>query len=223
RPVTLKGKQASAAVGQGLLIQSYMEQFSQFNIMPAQILLTRGDFSDRQRYQNAFQTITELLSRGILPIINENDTVVIDELTFGDNDMLSALVSGFIHADQLILLTDINGLYDKNPKTYPDAKKINFLDGISHELLQSIDESGSKFGTGGMKSKVQAAHTAVSLGVPVFIRLGTGDDKLIHIMNGKGDGTYVVDRSIEAINTKRDRKSTRLNSSHVSISYAVFC
>src|SRR5699024_181899 len=93
RPVTLKGKQASAAVGQGLLIQSYMEQFSQFNIMPAQILLTRGDFSDRQRYQNAFQTITELLSRGILPIINENDTVVIDELTFGDNDMLSALVS----------------------------------------------------------------------------------------------------------------------------------
>lgn len=203
RPVTLKGKQAAAAVGQSLLIQSYMEKFSQYNIMPAQLLLTRDDFTDRKRYQNAFQTISELLNRGILPIINENDTVVIDELTFGDNDMLSALVSGFIHADQLILLTDINGLYDKNPATNLDAKKIHFLDGVSNELLQSVDESGSKFGTGGMKSKIEAAKTALSLGVPVFIGLGEGDDKLIHIMNGKGDGTYIVDRSVEAINTKR--------------------
>src|SRR5699024_10415739 len=92
RPVTLKGKKAAAAVGQSLLIQSYIEKFSEYNIMPAQILLTRGDFSNRKRYRNAFATITELLERGMLPIINENDTVVIDELTFGDNDMLSALV-----------------------------------------------------------------------------------------------------------------------------------
>lgn len=203
RPVTVKGKQAAAAVGQSLLVQSYMEKFGQFDIMPAQLLLTRGDFTDRKRYQNAFQTITELLGRGILPIINENDTVVIDELTFGDNDMLSALVSGFIHADQLILLTDINGLYDDNPNTNPHAKKIDFLDGISNELLNSVDESGSKFGTGGMKSKIEAAKTALSLGVPVFIGLGEGDDKLLRIMNGKGDGTYIVDRSVAAINTKR--------------------
>lgn len=203
RPVTLKGKQAAAAVGQSLLIQSYMEKFSQFDIMPAQILLTRSDFTHRERYQNAFQTITELLNRGILPIINENDTVVIDELTFGDNDMLSALVSGFIHADQLILITDINGVYDKNPKTNPDAKKIHFLDGISDELFASVDEVGSQFGTGGMKSKIAAAKTALSLGVPVFIGLGEGDDKLINIIEGKGDGTYIVDRSVEAINTKR--------------------
>lgn len=203
RPVTLKGKQAAAAVGQSLLIQSYIEKFNKFNIMPAQILLTRGDFSDKERYQNAFQTITELLNRQVLPIINENDTVAIDELTFGDNDMLSALVSGFIHADQLIILTDINGLYDKNPLTNPDAKKIHFLDRISNELLQSVDYTGSKFGTGGMKSKIEAAHTALSLGVPVFIGAGTGDEKLVNIMVGKGDGTYIVDRSISTINTKR--------------------
>ena len=115
RPVTLKGKQAAAAVGQSLLIQSYMEQFNKFNIIPAQILLTRNDFSKKDRYQNAFATISELLERGILPIINENDTVSVEELTFGDNDMLSALVSGLVHADQLIILTDINGLYDSNP------------------------------------------------------------------------------------------------------------
>src|SRR5699024_6896447 len=109
RPVTLKGRQAAAAVGQSLLIQSYIKKFQEHHLTPAQILLTRSDFSNRERYRNAFSTIMELLDRGIIPIINENDTVSIKELTFGDNDMLSALVSGFIHADQLIILTDING------------------------------------------------------------------------------------------------------------------
>lgn len=203
RPVTLKGKQAAAAVGQSLLIQSYIEKFSEFNIMPAQILLTRGDFSNRKRYRNAFATITELLERGMLPIINENDTVVIDELTFGDNDMLSALVSGFIHADQLILLTDINGLYDDNPKTNPLAKRIDYLEDITDEFMQAAENKGSKVGTGGMKSKLQAAKTAQSLGVPVFIGVGKGDDKLLRILAGKGDGTYITDKSIEPINTNR--------------------
>src|SRR5690625_4594709 len=117
RPVTIKGKQAAAAVGQSILIQAYMDAFSQYDMIPAQILLTRSDLTNRERHQNAFSTISELLERGILPIINENDTVAIDELTFGDNDMLSALVSGFLHADQLIILTDINGIYDANPRS----------------------------------------------------------------------------------------------------------
>src|SRR5690606_15833974 len=120
RPVTLKGKQAAAAVGQSLLIQSYIEQFYPYGIIPAQILLTRTDFSNRERYQNAYATLMELLERKMLPIINENDTVSVEELTFGDNDMLSALVSGFIHADQLIILTDINGLYDADPRFNPE-------------------------------------------------------------------------------------------------------
>src|SRR5699024_2288883 len=115
RPETIKGRQAAAAVGQSLLIQSYIKKFQEHQLIPAQILLTRSDFSNRERYRNAFSTIMELLDRGIIPIINENDTVSVDELTFGDNDMLSALVSGFIHADQLIILTDINGLYTDNP------------------------------------------------------------------------------------------------------------
>ncbi len=98
RPITLKGRQAAAAVGQSLLIQSYIDKFSEFGIIPAQILLTRDDFSNQKRYRNAYATLMELLERRILPIINENDTVSVRELTFGDNDMLSALVSGFVRA-----------------------------------------------------------------------------------------------------------------------------
>lgn len=203
RPVTIKGKQASAAVGQSLLIQSYIERFSAFNIIPAQILLTRNDFANRDRFRNAFATITELLDRNILPIINENDTVAIDELTFGDNDMLSALVSGFIHADQLIILTDINGLYDQNPRLNPLAKKIDYLDEITDEMMAAADSTGSKFGTGGMQSKLQAAKTAMSLGVPVFIGHGEGPNKLLDILKGNGDGTYIKQPSPESINMSR--------------------
>lgn len=100
RPVTIKGKQAAAAVGQTLLMQQYMNQFKQYSLTPGQILLTRNDFSKRERYRNAYATIMELLERGVIPIINENDSTSVEELTFGDNDMLSALVSGLIHADQ---------------------------------------------------------------------------------------------------------------------------
>ncbi len=203
RPETVKGKQAAAAVGQSLLIQSYIDEFNEFNIMPAQILLTRSDFADRERYRNAFATISELLDRGILPIINENDTVVIDELTFGDNDMLSALVSGFVHADQLIILTDVNGFYDKNPKLYPDAKRIDYLEKITDEMILTTESTGSSLGTGGMKSKLLATKRALSLGVPVFIGVGSGNDKLINILAGDGDGTYISDNSIVKINTNR--------------------
>ncbi|MCU9601675.1 glutamate 5-kinase [Pallidibacillus thermolactis] len=203
RPVTLKGKQAAASVGQGLLIQTYMEKFQAYNITAAQILLTRSDFSNRKRYQNAFATISELLDRGILPIINENDTVSVDELTFGDNDMLSSLVSGFIHADRLIILTDINGLYDGNPRTNPKAKKFYFLEEITEDLFQHADENGSKVGTGGMRSKLLAAQTALYLGVSVFIGTGFGRNKLLDVLEGKGDGTYIANRSQTSINTKR--------------------
>lgn len=191
RPITLKGRQAAAAVGQSLLIQSYMKELSPFGIVPAQILLTRNDFSKKERYRNAYSTISELLARGILPIINENDTVSVEELTFGDNDMLSALVSGMLHADQLIILTDINGLYDSNPRENPTAQRFGFLDGITEEMMNVASSSGSNVGTGGMKSKLIAAKTALSLGVKVFIGQGHGRDKLLQILRGAGDGTYV--------------------------------
>ncbi|MEI3605686.1 glutamate 5-kinase [Pseudogracilibacillus sp. SE30717A] len=203
RPITIKGRQAAAAVGQSLLIQSYIKKFQEHQLVPAQILLTRSDFSNRERYRNAFSTIMELLDRGIIPIINENDTVSIDELTFGDNDMLSALVSGFIHADQLIILTDINGLYTANPMKNPHAKKYNFLEEITDDILEAASSEGSKVGTGGMKSKIEAAKTALSLGVSVFIGKGEDKDSLLQILQGTGDGTYITNKSKEAINTSR--------------------
>ncbi|MBS4217532.1 glutamate 5-kinase [Bacillus sp. FJAT-49711] len=203
RPVTIKGRQAAAAVGQSVLIQSYIEKFSAYQIVPAQILLTRNDFSNRERYRNAYATMMELIERGILPIINENDTVSVEELTFGDNDMLSALVSGFIHADQLIILTDINGLYDSNPRQNPLAKKLDYLNTITDDMLAATNEVGSKVGTGGMRSKLLAAKTATSLGVPVFIGKGNGPDKLMEIMQGNGDGTYISSSDFSPINTSR--------------------
>lgn len=203
RPVTIKGRQAAAAVGQSLLIQSYIEKFSNFGIIPAQILLTRTDFSNRERFRNAFAALMELLERGILPIINENDTVSVEELTFGDNDMLSALVSGFIHADQLIILTDINGLYDSNPHMNPFANKLDFIEDISDEMLAAAEGSGSKVGTGGMKSKLLAAKKALSLGVPVFIGHGKGANKLLDILKHEGDGTYISKSMLGSINTSR--------------------
>lgn len=203
RPTTLKGKQAAAAVGQSLLVQSYIEQFSQHKIVPAQILLTRNDFSKQERYKNAYATVTELLERGILPIINENDTVSVEELTFGDNDMLSALVSGLVHADQLIILTDINGLYDSNPIKNPLAKRIDFLPEVTDDMLKVAGGSGSKVGTGGMKSKLMAAKAALSLGVHVFIGLGKGRNKLVDIMAGNGDGTYIGKDGLQAVNNSR--------------------
>lgn len=196
-PKTINKKQAAAAVGQGLLIQSYIDKFRDLEIVPAQLLLTRDDFSNRERFRNAFSTITELLERGILPIINENDTVAINELTFGDNDMLSALVSGFVNADQLIILTDINGLYAENPKINPLAKRIDYLETVTDDMMGSADGSGSKFGTGGMKSKLYAASTAMSLGVPVFIGVGSGEEKLLDILDGVGNGTYISSPSVK--------------------------
>jgi glutamate 5-kinase len=191
RPVTIAGKQAAAAVGQGLLMQSYFEEFQKEGIVSAQLLLTRNDFSQQEQYNNAYSTLSELLKRGVIPIINENDSVAVDELTFGDNDMLSALVSGLIHADMLIILTDINGLYDGNPRRDPNAKKYNFLPEVTEDVLEVAGGSGSKVGTGGMRSKLEAAKTALSVGVKVFIGKGEGTDKLIDIVTGKGDGTYI--------------------------------
>lgn len=203
RPVTIKGKQAAAAVGQTLLMQQYMDHLKRYGLTPAQILLTRNDFSKRERYRNAYATVMELLERGVVPIINENDSTSVEELTFGDNDMLSALVSGLIHADQLMILTDINGLYDANPNENRDAKRFDYLNDITPELLGYAGSAGSKVGTGGMKSKLLAAQTALSLGVKVFIGTGSGGEKLMGILDGKGDGTYIGDKDLSSVNNTR--------------------
>lgn len=203
RPVTLKGKQAAAAVGQSLLIQQYAEQFQRFNITTAQVLLTRSDFSNKERYKNAYATFSELLERSILPIINENDSVSVTELTFGDNDMLSALVSGLVHAHMLIILTDIDGFYEENPLKNPNAKRIERITNITDDMLQQAGSSGSKVGTGGMQSKLLAARTALNFGVKVFIGTGKGSSKLLDILRGDGQGTYIENDELVVLPTNK--------------------
>ncbi|MFM1653127.1 glutamate 5-kinase [Brevibacillus sp. B_LB10_24] len=205
RPRTLAAKQAAAAIGQGMLMQQYAALFGQNNCTVAQILLTRGDFSDQERYRHAFQTISLLLSRKVLPIINENDTVSVAELTFGDNDMLGALVAGLVHADLYVILTDTDGLYDKDPRKHPDARRIPFLRTVTAEA-EALAGSAGALGTGGMASKLKAAKTAHSLGIPCFIGRANGDDGLLSILAGEGVGTYV---GMTQEQTKKWNVSTR--------------
>ncbi len=203
RPSSIEMKQASAAVGQGLLIHAYSQAFAKDQIPVAQILLTRRDFSTRRQFINAHNTLTALLQKGAIPIINENDTVAVDELTFGDNDMLSALVAGALHADLLVILTDTDGLYDSNPRVNPHAKKFSHIERITPEIEEMASGAGSKIGTGGMKSKVIAARTALSFGVKVFVGKGKGNQKLYHILQGNGQGTYFGTASLSSMTSKK--------------------
>lgn len=192
RPRMLHEKQASAAVGQALLMQSYNEEFNKLGIQTAQILLTRSDFSRRKRVQNALRTIEELLKHRIVPIINENDTISVDELKFGDNDTLSALVANLVKADQLLIFTDIDGLYTDNPYKNKNAKHIKTVDAINEELFQFAGGAGSSVGTGGMRSKIEAARIAMRGGIKVFVGKADHPGDLIHAYEGEGKGTYFV-------------------------------
>lgn len=190
RPRTLIAKQAAAAVGQSILMQRYTEMFAEQDMGVAQILLTRSDFTDHERYQHAFQTISLLLVRGVLPIINENDTVSAAELTFGDNDMLGALVAGLLHAHLYIMLTDTNGLYDSDPRKDANACHIPFVQKVTSDYIDLAGNAGS-LGTGGMRSKLLAAQTAGNVGIASYIGRLTNEDCLLHIVKGLGDGTYI--------------------------------
>lgn len=186
RPDKVVDKQSAAAVGQGLLLQAYADECKEHGIVAAQLLLTKD------LYKNANATISNLLERDVLPIINENDSVAVKELTFGDNDMLSALVSKLVHADFLMILTDINGIYQDNPVKNPQAKKYTFLTEVHQEMENAATAEGaSGVGPGGMKSKVEAAKTALDSDIQVFIGFGEGSEKLVDIFDGKGDGTYI--------------------------------
>ena len=188
RPKLLHEKQAAAAVGQALLMQAYQQAFAGHGMKTAQILLTRTDFLNRKRMGNAVMTIDELLKQRVIPIINENDTVSVDELKFGDNDMLSALVAGFIKANKLLILTDTDGLYTADPRKQADAVKFDRIDEITDEIYAIAGGSGSAVGTGGMRSKVDAAKVATRGGVPVFVGrvLEQGDMKSAFYDRGKG-------------------------------------
>lgn len=189
KPKTILEKQTCAAVGQAQLMHLYDKHFSKHNISIAQILLTRESFAQRETYINARETILELLNMNVLPIVNENDAVASEEIRFGDNDILSALVSDLVSADRLIILTDEKGLYDKNPKGNKDAKLISVVEKITPKIEKMASGAGSEFGLGGMSSKIQAAKLATSIGTKVHIIYGFEPEKIHDLICGNSIGT----------------------------------
>lgn len=202
RPKATHEKQASAAVGQALLMQAYNEAFGARGAVVAQVLLTRSDFSNRKRMNNASATLDELLTRGVIPIINENDTVSVDELKFGDNDTLSALVANLVKARQLLICTDMDGLYTEDPRKNSAAKRIDRVTKIDEELFLMAGGSGSSVGTGGMRSKLEAARIAIRGGVQVFIGKAAESGDIVKAAEGRGSGTY-FDTELHTLSVKK--------------------
>ncbi|MYL21347.1 glutamate 5-kinase [Halobacillus litoralis] len=190
RPSTLPEKQAAASIGQGLLMESYSDLFLSHGYMGSQILITRSDFSDENRYNNARNTINVLLERGIIPIVNENDTITIDRLKFGDNDTLSAKVAGLVDADQLIILSDIDGLYDADPRKNSDAKLLDKVHEITPEIEAAAGDPGSAVGTGGMKSKIDAFKISMASGIASFLGKANTPNIVYDAVYGDAVGTY---------------------------------
>ncbi|EWC47050.1 putative glutamate 5-kinase [Drechslerella stenobrocha 248] len=181
RPKLLAKCQAIAAIGQCELLALWDKLFAQLRQPVAQILLTRNDIADRTQYLNAANTFAELLHMGVVPIVNENDTLAVSEIKFGDNDTLSAITAGMVNADYLFLMTDVDCLYDKNPRTHPDAKPIMVVHDIS-SLHADVSETGSAVGTGGMSTKLVAAKLATSAGVTTVITRSSVPSNIFHIV-----------------------------------------
>jgi len=186
RPQALPAQQAAASVGQGLLVHRYTEELARHGVIAGQILLTVDDVTRRSHYRNAYQTFAKLLEYGVLPIVNENDTVATSEIRFGDNDRLAALVAHLVHADLLVLLSDVDGLYDAKPSDpgsslLPDVRSVDDLDAVR------IGKSGAAgLGTGGMQTKVDAARIATGAGIPVVL---TAADRAAEALDGLPVGT----------------------------------
>jgi glutamate 5-kinase len=189
RPHEVNQLQAAAAVGQMGLVQVYESAFSAHGLHTAQVLLTHDDLADRKRYLNARSTLTTLLGLGVIPVINENDTVVTDEIKFGDNDTLGALVTNLIEADWLIILTDQQGLFDSDPRKNPDAKLIAQAKAGDAELEAMAGGAGSELGRGGMLTKVLAAKRAALSGAGTLIAYGREADVLMRLFAGESIGT----------------------------------
>ncbi len=189
-PVSIPEKQAMAAVGQGVLIQIYEKLFSEYGLVVGQILLTRTDLINRRNYINACNTVITLLKLGVIPIINENDSVSIEEIKFGDNDRLSALVAGLSDAQMLIILTDVDGLYTGNPRKNPEARLIKIVENIDSEIKAGADKSDDDLATGGMITKLHAAEIASNSGVAMYISNGADPGIISRLIGGEHLGTF---------------------------------
>lgn len=192
RPQSISEQQAIASVGQSSLMMAYEKAFGRFGQKVAQILITRDDLNHRRRYLNARNTIFTLLSWQIIPIINENDTVAVDEIKFGDNDNLSAMVTNMTQAQLMINLTDIDGLFDKDPRVHKDARLIPLVEKLTREMISYAGLIPGFLGTGGMASKIQAARKTTLRGVPAIIANGRKRHILKDIFDGKELGTLFL-------------------------------
>lgn len=194
RPRTIPHKQATAAVGQGVLMEAWEAAFDKYELLVAQLLLTSEDLAHRHRYLNARNTLETLMDWGILPIINENDTVVVEEIKFGDNDQLSAMIAGLIGADLVINLTDTQGLYDCDPRLNASARLIPVVHRVDAKVLACATPQPGAVGTGGMLSKINAARKCLASGIPMVIAPGKERDILLRLFDGEALGTLFLPR-----------------------------
>ena len=194
KPKTIPGKQAAAAVGQGILMNTYEKFFGEYGQVVAQVLLTRTEVLDRHRYTNSRNTFMTLLKQHVIPIVNENDVVALDDLKIGDNDNMSALVAGIVDADLIIILSDVNGLYTANPATHPEAVLVSEVPVITPAIEASAGDAGTGFATGGMATKIQAAKAATSSGIDLVIASGTEPNAITKILRGESIGSLFISR-----------------------------
>ncbi|MCS7173349.1 MAG: glutamate 5-kinase [Armatimonadetes bacterium] len=189
RPLSIPAKQAAAAVGQPLLMQAWAEAFGRHGLATAQVLLTAFDLADRARFLNARHTVETLLRWGVIPVVNENDTVAVEELKFGDNDHLSVLLATLVGADLLLVLSDVEALYDRDPRIHPDARPIRRVDRVDRELLARAGAEPGEVGTGGMRSKLLAAEKALAAGIPMWLLPGQRPHVIREALSGAPVGT----------------------------------
>jgi len=203
RPRTIPEQQASAAIGQGALMQKYTEMLSGYGVIPAQVLVTRDDFHDRLRYLNARNTLYTLLHFGCMPIVNENDTVAIEEIRFGDNDTLSALVAACVDADLLLNLSDVDGLFDGDPRVNSGCKLIEEVRSVGGQIESLAGGTHGICGSGGMRTKIEAAKIATNSGVRMVIANARRASVIVDAANGVNVGTRFLAREVELNHRKR--------------------
>lgn len=202
KPQTIPEKQALAAIGQAQLMQIYEDIFQLFHLKCAQVLLNHGDFDDRKRLMNLSNTMHALMNYGVIPIVNENDALAVDEIKVGDNDTLAALLVPVVEADLLILVSDIDGLYDANPHVYKDAHLLKYVDHVTKDIEDMAGGTSSQLGTGGMMTKIKAAKIVNDYGSHLVIINGSQEDCLIHVFDEKENGTWFNGHSGKNLNAR---------------------
>jgi len=202
-PATMPEKQALAAIGQGALLHLYEKLFAEYGKIVAQVLLTREDLDDRIRYLNATNALLAILAMKVIPIINENDTVVIEEIKFGDNDTLSALVAGIVNADLLIILSDVDGLYDYDPRVNKSARLLTRVKEITDEMERNSQNRGSSFSSGGMLTKLKAARICMAAGISMVIANSDAENVINRVISGEEIGTLFIPREDKKMHARK--------------------